>query len=288
MIQPVKKLFGIVGHPLTHSLSPAMHNAVFRKLNLNCEYLALDTTKENLENTIKNAKTMGFVGLNITIPYKTDVLKYINNLSKEAELIGAVNTIHYTNKEITGYNTDGTGCLNALKESGEDVKNKRVFIIGAGGAARAIAFQCVLNDATVSLTNRKEGRLRAENLIKDIKIKLNKNVEFIELNDETLKNHLKEVDILVQTTPVGMKPDIDNTIISGELIPKNVTVMDIVYNPPETRLLREAKKKGCKTIDGVGMLVHQGAKSLNIWLGINPPIDIMKKTVISELRDKRT
>lgn len=278
-----KKLLGVIGHPIGHSLSPAMHNAVFDKLKLNCEYFAFDVPPESLESAIKGAKALGFIGLNVTIPHKVTAIKYTDKLSKEAELLGAVNTLQFTDKEIIGHNTDGTGCINALKEAGVDVKNKRVFIIGAGGAARAIAFQCSLSDAVVSLTNRKEEKFMADDLIKDIKVKLNRDIKFIELADESVKEHLKDVDVLVHATSVGMKPNINNSIIPGDLIPSNVTVMDIVYNPPETKLLSEARKRGCRTVEGVGMLAHQGAKSQNIWLGINPPVDVMIKAVIDGL-----
>lgn len=277
------KTLGLVGHPIEHSLSPAMHNAVFRGLGLDCRYVVFDVRRGELERFIKSSKEKDIIGLNVTIPHKVEVIGYVDKLSREAELIGAINTMKF-NKKVVGYNTDGIGCVRALNEAGVSLKDKKVLILGAGGAARAIGFQCVLEGATVSISNREVERDMAVSLAADIEKKLNKKCDVVDFNVEKIKESLKKTDILINATPVGMYPKTDESVVPAEIIPKTVRVMDIVYNPMETKLLREAKKRGCKTIDGVGMLVHQGAESLKIWLGIDAPIETMRDAVTERLK----
>lgn len=276
--------FGLVGHPVGHSLSPAMHNASFKKLGLDYDYVLFDVEKNDLKKFIENAKKREMVGVNVTIPHKVEVIKYVDKLSREAELVGAVNTIKF-GKETVGYNTDGIGCVKALEEAGVKVKDRTILLIGAGGAARSIIFQCTLEGATVLISNRKAERRMAVDLSREVKKKLGKTCEVVDLEEDSLSKALKEADIMIHATPVGMHPNTEESIISADIIPTDVTVMDIVYNPMETKLLREAKAKGCKTVSGVGMLVHQGAESERIWLNVNPPVDLMRKVVLTGLKD---
>lgn len=273
------QILGIIGHPIKHSLSPIMHNAVFEKLDLNCVYLALDVEKEKLGTTIDACKALNFIGLNVTIPHKISVIKFLNKVGREAELIGAVNTVKFEKERAFGFNTDGIGCVKALKEEGVRIKNKYVLILGAGGAARAIAFQCILEGADVSISNRT--RKNAIELKQDIKGKLEKEVNILNFN---LKKHdLEGIDVIINATSIGMRPKTNSTPLDAGLLNQDIAVMDIVYNPIETKLLKDAKRAGCKTVNGVGMLVHQGAESLRIWLGIKAPIEIMKKAVIGKI-----
>ncbi|ODS35020.1 MAG: shikimate dehydrogenase [Candidatus Altiarchaeales archaeon WOR_SM1_86-2] len=279
MIDAKTRLLGVIGHPIRHSLSPAMHNAVFKETGLNYVYLAFDVAPENLSSVIECSRALGIAGLNVTIPHKVSVIPLLDRLSREARLIGAVNTVHFTEEGSVGYNTDGVGCVRALRESGIDVKGKSIFIVGAGGASRAISFQCALEGAELSITNRAEEMYMAADLSGDIKDMLGKDVEVVDFSIGNIKEKLDDADILIHTTPVGMYPDVDASIVPAEIIPSDIAVMDIVYNPVETKLLRDAKKRGCKVVDGVGMLTHQGAESLRIWLDIEPPIDIMGDAV---------
>lgn len=279
----VDGLFGVIGHPIKHSLSPVMHNAVFKKLGLEYTYKAFDVPENQLKKKLDELKSQGTLGLNITIPHKINVIKHLDELSREARLIGAVNTIKFGEK-MGGYNTDGLGCVCALTEAGIKLKDARVLILGAGGAARAVGFQCTLSGALLSLSNRESERYMAEELSADIKRKLGADVEVVTMNDESLSKALGEADVLIHATSVGMHPNVDASILDAKIIPEHVAVMDIVYNPIKTKLLKEAEKAGCKTIDGVGMLVHQGAESLKIWLGIDAPVDIMRKAVLEKLR----
>ncbi len=276
------KKFGVIGFPIKHSLSPAMHNAAYKSLGMDYQYRAYEVKPEELGDFISSAKAGGFAGLNVTIPHKVSAVVHMDELSSEAHLIGAVNTIKF-GKKTTGYNTDGIGCIRAIRQAGHEVKGKRVFIVGAGGAARAIAFQLALEGANVSITNRQEEIAMAEKLANEINEKLGGGVSVIEFSGTLLQKELKKCDIMIHATPVGMHPHVDASMIPVELIPKNVVVMDIVYNPFETKLLRDAKANGCKTISGDGMLVNQGAESFKIWLGVEPPVDVMRKALLKRL-----
>jgi shikimate dehydrogenase len=276
------KLLGLVGHPVQHSLSPLMHNAVFKKLGLGCSYSAFDIKKEDLGVFLGGCRDGNFLGLNVTIPHKVDIIQHLDGLDEKAKLINAVNTIKFENRIMLGYNTDGIGCVRALEEAGEGINGRRILILGAGGAARAIAFECALSGAELAISNR--SMERAMNLSKEIREKLNKRSLVVNLSDDSLKGIMPTTDIIINTTPVGMYPRVRRSPISPDVLSPEIAVMDIVYNPVETLLLKNAKRAGCKTIDGVGMLVHQGAESLKIWLDIEPPIDLMRKVVVGKLK----
>ncbi|MBN2014686.1 MAG: shikimate dehydrogenase [Candidatus Altiarchaeota archaeon] len=275
------RLFGVIGHPIKHSLSPIMHNAAFKKLGLRCSYSAFDVAPEDLEAFVERCRENNFSGFNVTVPYKEKIMEYLDSVDENSKLINAVNTVKLEGRLLVGYNTDGLGCVKALGEAGEKIKGKRVLLLGAGGAARAISFQCVLEGAELMISNRT--MMKAMDLSKEIKEKLGRRVLVVNYSEKSLKDIMPCVDVLVNTTTVGMHPKIHSSPISMEALRKEVTVMDIIYNPLETQLLRNAKKKGCKTINGVGMLVHQGAESLRIWLNTKPPTEEMRKAVMEKL-----
>jgi shikimate dehydrogenase len=280
----MKKL-GLIGHPVSHSMSQVMHTAVFNELGLDASYELFDVLKEDLAEFIGKAKGE-FVGLNVTIPHKVDVIEYVDELSKEAELIGAVNTLKFEGDVVRGFNTDGIGCVKSLIEEGVEVKESNVLILGAGGAARAISYQCVLEGAKVSLSNREQEKQMAVDLANEINSKTGETVIVVDMDDESLINALKDVDVLINATPVGMHPNTESVVIPTSIIPDGVAVMDIVYNPVETKLIRDLSKRGLKTVSGVGMLVHQGAQALRIWLDIEPPVDLMMQEVLKKLAAK--
>lgn len=276
------KLFGVVGHPIQHSMSPVMHNEVFTKLGLKCSYSAFDVAPEDLEEFVERCRDNNFVGLNVTVPHKEKIMEYLDSVDENSRLINAVNTVKFEGRLLMGYNTDGLGCIRALEGAGEKIEGKRVLVLGAGGAARAIAFQCVQEGAELAVSNRTMEK--SMNLSKELKEKLDKRVLVVNYSEGSLRDIMPCVDVLINSTTVGMHPKVHRSPIPAEVLRKELTVMDIVYNPIETKLLREAKKKGCKTIDGVGMLVHQGAESLKIWLDIKPPVEVMKKAVMEKLK----
>ncbi|ATU08369.1 shikimate dehydrogenase [Methanohalophilus portucalensis] len=267
----MKKVFGVLGDPIEHSLSPAMHNAAFSKLGMDCEYHAFRVRQKDLNDAILGAQAMGFGGLNITVPHKEKALEFTNPDSL-ARRIGAVNTISFNN-EIRGHNTDGLGAEMALREAGVGIKSSNVVLAGAGGAARAIAFHFAEKGACITIANRTPEK--AEALAKDVGCS--------HAGMEDLKGLLQDSDILINATSVGMHPYIDSTIASQDILHPDLTVFDIVYNPLQTKLLHQAELAGAKPIGGVAMLVHQGAEAFRIWSGQKPPVEVMRKAVLEGL-----
>jgi shikimate dehydrogenase len=272
---------GLVGHPVAHSLSPAMHNSVFKKLGMDYSYEAFDVRPDDVIAFLDRCKESSFLGLNVTVPYKVEVMKYIDNVSENAQLIGAVNTIKFEGTDVYGYNTDGIGCIKALSDAGVSIDEKKILILGSGGAARAIAFQCIIDGAHICISNRT--RARAKGLASEIETRLGEKIRVLDYSKDALIEELDDIDILINATTVGMEHETGDEIIPWEVLPSTIAVMDIVYNPLETNLLRKARARGCKTISGVGMLVHQGAESLRIWLGIDPPVKVMEEAVLARL-----
>lgn len=265
----MKKVYGVIGNPIEHSLSPVMHNAVFKKLGMDAVYLPFRVTPEEVEDAIKGAKSLGFAGLNVTIPLKEKCTEFVE-LDENSKEIGAINTIDFSCNRIRGYNTDGIGAKRALEERIGEIKRKSVLIIGAGGAAKAISFYLKKDGAKIIIANRTEKK--AINLAKKLK------AEWIPL--ENLKERLKETDVLIHATSVGMYPKEGSTLVTADMMHPDLAVFDIVYNPIETKLLKEAKKARLRCIiDGIKMLVHQGAASFKIWTNIEPPVEVMEKAV---------
>ncbi|MEM3736657.1 MAG: shikimate dehydrogenase [Candidatus Bathyarchaeia archaeon] len=274
------RLYCIIGDPVEHSLSPVMHNTAFKSLGLNCIYVAFKVDAKALGEAITGLKALGVEGFNVTIPHKINVMRYLDEIDSTAREIGAVNTVKYSGGRLYGYNTDGAGVLSALEEAKVDLHGKRVALIGAGGAARAIAFALASRVEEISIINRTAGK--GIELAEALKKHFGITVRAKGLDRAVLKKELAEADILINATSIGMHPHLGSPVDSDLLRP-GIVVFDIVYTPLETRLLRDARLKGLKTVDGVGMLVHQGAKSLEIWLGVGPPIELMRKAVLERL-----
>ena len=268
-------IVGLIGHPVEHSFSPPMHNAAFNELGLDYAYVAFDVNPSNLGTAIEGASSLNIKGLNVTIPHKVNVMKYLSELDEVAKLIGAVNTIDF--KNLKGYNTDGIGAIKAIEEV-TSVKDKNVVVAGAGGASRAISFYIAKYGAqSLTILNRNESK--AKNLASDIlNSKLMDNVGFAQIGE--INDYVKDADILIDTTPLGMDPHIDDEpVMRAENIHEDLVVFDAVYNPNETVLLKEAIKAGAKPVYGIKMLLYQGAESFEIWTGKKAPIDVMEKAL---------
>ncbi len=270
-----------MGDPVEHSLSPPMHNAAFKHLKMDYVYIPFHVKSSDLGPAIKGARSMGIKGLNITIPHKREVINYLNEITQAAQLIGAVNTLKFKNNKITGYNTDGMGAVKAIAEV-TPIKGKKIIIIGAGGAARAISYQLLFNGAgEVLIANRT--MKNACKLTEDLQINFNVSIGCLGLN-EKLSEELNDADVLVNTTPVGMYPNEDQKpIVTSDMMHHDLLVNDIVYNPIKTDLLKEAEKAGAKTINGTKMLIYQGLESFRIWTGITPPVEIFERTLMNVL-----
>jgi shikimate dehydrogenase len=275
MITGKTSVVGIIGDPVEHSLSPPMHNAAFKHLELDFVYVPFQVKRTNLEKVIRGARAMNIKGLNVTIPHKTEVISYLDEVDRAADMIGAVNTIKFDEDSTRGFNTDGMGAIRALEEIVK-TRNKKVIIIGAGGAARAIGFQLVLGGVgELLIANRTIEN--ATKLSKDLNERTDFSAQAIGLVE--LENELHDTEIMINTTPVGMYPhDNDDPIVTSNWMHPDLVVNDIVYNPLKTRLLEEAEKAGAKTVNGVKMLVYQGAEAFQIWTGVKPPVELMLKS----------
>jgi shikimate dehydrogenase len=272
----VTTVYGVIGSPINHSLSPSMHNAAFNALGIDAAYYAFDVGQERVEKAIRGAQALGFGGLNITFPLKEVALHHCNPdaLSKR---IGAVNTIDHSGG---GYNTDGIGAVRALDEAGITVKGKTVLLLGAGGAAKAIAAQLLVDGARVLIANRTASRsLILARQLTEAHVDCGcGDVEAHSLVE--IDRLLTEARVLINATTVGMHGVLDGqTLVRSHQMHSELVVFDIVYNPLETPLLREAHAAGLQTIDGVKMLVHQGAASFALWTATEPPVQIMEATV---------
>jgi shikimate dehydrogenase len=258
------KLYGVVGHPIGHSLSPTMQNAAFSAKGLNAIYLAFET--RDIDGCLKGLRALGIRGMSVTLPHKSAVIPLLDKVDGLAKKIGAINTIVNDEGELIGYNTDAVGALNALATKTE-LSGKTCLIIGAGGAARAIGFILKENGVELELANRSVERGRA--------LALALACPFIPLDE------LEETaaDLLIQTTPIGMTPGEEGCPIPEQILKKGMVVMDIIYNPLETRLLTMARARGCLTINGLGMFIYQGAEQFRLWTGLEAPVNAMTRAV---------
>jgi len=271
------KIYGLVGHPLEHTASPAMHNAAFRALGLNAVYLVFDIEPMEFEDGIKGLKALKVSGFNVTIPYKEHIIPFLTHLDSSAVKAGAVNTVKLDDGLLKGYNTDVSGFLAPLKELDLGLQEITALILGAGGAAKA----CVraLLDAgckEVIVLNRSIERVL--NLSKQHN---NTNLKVGHLNEESLKEALRRARLVVNATPVGMYPNVDESIIPKTLLRSDLIVYDLVYRPAQTKLLKDAKEVGAMTICGYKMLLEQAAKSFKIWTGLEPP----RKAMLDALKE---
>lgn len=280
------RFIGLLGYPLGHSLSPLMQNLALEHRGLNKIYIPLETRPEDLSIVVKALPKMNFDGFNVTIPYKIEVMKYLDAIDQNARLIGAVNTVDIKEGRFKGYNTDGTGFLRSLEENIKDrVEGKNIFILGAGGASRAIAMTLAMKGARkVYICNRTYER--SVDLSDSINKSFVNRSEAVPMEYDHMKRALDDSEILINTTKVGMYPDVDHSPIDKKLLHKGLIVYDIVYNPEKTKLLEEAEELGCKTISGLWMLVYQGAEAFEIWTGKKAPVDKMYEAIYRRLKEK--
>lgn len=278
-------LLGIIGNPLTQSLSPLMHNKVFENLGLNCLYLPFEVGAGNLGSTLEALKVLGFAGLNVTIPYKTEVIPYLDELSPEAAACQAVNCIKNYQGRLVGYNTDGKGFMRALQEKGIG-PGERALLIGAGGAARSVAYN-LANNGCRSMGILDIDSSRAEALAVFIESNSSCRANPQLMTPDSFGNAAAEAELIVNCSPVGMVPQKDRSPVDSLLmVRKDAVLCDLIYNPVETRFLQLGQQRGLKTINGAAMFIHQGALTLEIILEIIPPLAFMKEVISNELEGK--
>ncbi len=266
------EIFALFGNPVGHSLSPLMHNATFTEMKVDAHYVPFCV--ENLEDAVRGIRGFNIRGVSVTIPFKTAVMPYLDALDESSLEIGAVNTIlNDSNGGLKGYNTDWLGLIRDLEESLE-IRGKTFAILGAGGAARAAVFGLLREGGIPIIVNRtiEKGQEMAREF----------GCQFSPLSEiEKIK-----ADCLINTTPVGMAPDREKSPLGRESLVNFRWVMDIIYNPLKTRLLRDAEEAGCSVLTGVGMFVHQGAEQIKIWTGREPPRAFMKGIVLERLKER--
>lgn len=281
------KLMALLGSPISHSLSPKMHNLSFEKLGLDYIYLAFDVNSdEQLADVIKGFRALNIRGANITMPNKTLVCKYLDKLSPAAEMTGSVNTIVNDGGVLKGYMTDGVGYMRSLKEEGVDIIGKKIAVAGAGGAATAICVQAALDGVKeISIFNRKTSSYtRAEKVVQKINKETNCKARVFDLyNINILRTEIQESSIFIDATSVGMKPLEDKcNIPDPSILYPDLVVSDIVYEPSKTKLLNMAEKQGCKVINGYGMVLWQGAEAFKLWTGKEMPVDYVKELLFKK------
>ncbi len=281
------KLVGLFGHPVEHSFSPVMQEAAFKHLGLNYRYLLFDIQTQNLKKALDSLVPLGFQGINITLPHKKRAMAFLDRITDEVKVIGAVNTVLVERGKLIGHNTDGKGFIASLEKGARvKLKNKKVVILGAGGAAHAIATELAL---------AKVGRISIFNIVlyeaKDLAIRIKRYVpdsvtEFFLLKPSAiLDEKIRDADIIINATSVGLKPT-DPLLVNPFVLEKRHLVCDVIYNPPKTKLLAAAEKRKARTINGLGMLVYQGAICFELWTGKKAPVQIMKKALEKAIRGR--
>jgi shikimate dehydrogenase len=275
----MREIYGVIGDPIAHSMSPAIHNDAFGKEEIDAVYLAFHVKPDGLGDAVKGMKAIGVRGFNITIPHKETIIPFLDEVDELARSIGAVNTVVYKDDRYIGYNTDGIGFIKALEEeiSGE-LTTKKTLIIGAGGAARAIYFTLVKEGVKqVDIANRTKER--AEHLISECPYDKESKV----LTIQEAEQQLAEYDLIIQTTSIGMSPNVDSAPLDVSNIKASAFVSDIVYTPLKTKILAEAERNGANVQNGVGMFVYQGVYAFQLWTGIMPDASRMEQIVLNKL-----
>ena len=274
-INPSTQFCGVIGNPVEHSLSPAIHNAAFQKLRLNFVYLAWKV--EALGDALKGLRALGnFRGASVTIPHKVTALPFVDEIEPTARHIGAINTIVAEHGKLIGLNTDATGALRALKDGGAPLSAAPVVILGSGGAARAIGFALAGEGGVRRLHLLGIDDQERRTLAADLMQKTAVHVSDAPLDAHSLKAALMEASVLIHCTPIGMSPKAGISCVPSDVLHRGLTVMDIVYNPRETKLLTDARAAGCRTISGLEMFLHQAAAQFECWTGQSAPTQVMR------------
>jgi shikimate dehydrogenase len=275
------QVYGVIGDPIAHTLSPAMHNAAFKHLKLDCVFLSFRVTAAELENAVGGMRGLGIRGLNVTMPHKTTIIRYLDCVDSPVRFLSSANTILNDDGKLSGFSTDGVGALRALRENGVNPAGKKVLLLGAGSAAKAIAHTLAKEVEALCVLNRVPEK--AAVLADALNRMFSKEVVGGVLSPSTIEKNLQDADILVNATSVGMYPHVNQSLVEPQWLKPNLTVMDIVYYPVETKLAKDAKAAGARVISGVEMLLYQGAASFEIWTGHAAPVRVMRTAALNKL-----
>jgi shikimate dehydrogenase len=282
-ITPATRICAVIGNPVSHSLSPALHNAAFRELGLDFVYVAFRV--EDLKSALGGMRALeNFRGMSVTIPHKIESMKYVDELADVDKKIGSINTIINENGKLRGLGTDGPGALKALEDAGVNIDGKSILMLGAGGAARAIAFTLAMERTLDRLTLLDINEPLLHGLASDLRNGTDAKVDTDLLNDSSVGIKVKDADIIINCTPIGMHPKEGVSLVPKELFRPEQTVFDVVYTPLETRLLKDASAMGAKSVSGVEMFINQAVLQFKEFTGIDAPQDVMRRVVKERLR----
>lgn len=279
------RILGVFGHPIAHSLSPVMHNAAIRALNIDYVYVPFHVPPGNLGDAIRGVRAMEIAGINVTIPHKEQVIEFLDEVSDYSRQIRSVNTVTNVDGHLKGDTTDGPGFLRSAEAAWGKLDGCRALILGAGGSAKAVAFSLAGIGCEIVIANRTVERA-AELSAGLKKVFETGTFRVVELGGQALGEEIPRIDLVVNTTSVGMHPDVDGIPIAPELLRRNLLVYDLVYNPARTRLICEAEERGASAVSGLKMLVYQGALSFEMWTGIQAPVDVMEEAAKRALGDR--
>lgn len=283
MVSGTTKIYGIIGDPVTHTLSPLMQNAAFKAMGLNCIYIPFKVKNTELNVAIEGIRALNIHGLNVTMPHKLKIIPIIDRLDPLAKKIGAVNTVVNEEGTLTGYNTDAAGFSKALFENGVDPQGKKIVVFGAGGVSRAICFALAEQECEINIVNRTIDRARE--LASLVSIVSSQKVKSFSMFGRDLYESLDEADIVVNATSMGMGETTGKSVVTAGLLHSSMVVFDTIYHPIETQLLRDAKKIGAQVIDGLDMLLWQGAVAFKKWTGSDAPFELMKNELTRALKN---
>ncbi len=285
------EFFGLLGSPVRKSLSPAMHNANFKSLGMNALYTPYEVTAEDLPKVIPALESLRFRGLNITMPLKQEIIKYLDELDEIASLCNAVNTVYWKNGKICGSNTDGIGFVHGLKEQGRyDPTGKHCLLFGAGGASRGVAFAlCAAGLSSITLWGRPSGQEKLQKLASDLNAYRSGFCKIQSTDEADIQKLMKENELIINGTSVGMAPNTDAMVFDPSYIESRHMICDLVYVPHDTKMLRQAEAKGARTLVGYWMTIWQGAEAFRRWTGgKEPDVEVMTKTMLEHLTRKES
>ncbi|MFC1538771.1 shikimate dehydrogenase [Candidatus Latescibacterota bacterium] len=278
-------VFGVIGHPIAHTLSPRMHNRAISEMGIDAVYVPFNVLPEFLPHAIKSIISLGVKGMNITVPYKTEVIKYLDNLSDVARAVGAVNTIINDNSVLKGDNTDVYGFEKCLEvEGGLLTFPDKVCILGAGGAARGVVYACLIRKEVREVTVINRTFSKAKKLAEELFHVTGKAPIPMKADEETFEKILPNAGLIINTTTIGMHPDVGlSAVRNSSLFHEGQIACDIIYNPLKTKFLSDAASRGAKTVGGLAMLAYQGARSLSLWTGKEAPVEVMLDSLKEKL-----
>ena len=278
------RLCALVGNPVEHSFSPLVHNAAFKATGQNFVYLAFRVEESQLEQAMNGIRALNVRGASITIPHKVRALPYMDQLDPLAKQIGSINTVVNDGGVLTGYNSDGTGALKAVQDQGVDLDDKSVLVLGSGGAARAITFTLAINTKISGLTIAGIVEDEVAALAGDLQRASDVPIKTAVMAAHFFEQDAPVADVLINCTPVGMYPEVNSSPVPANFFQKNMTVFDVVYHPPKTKLLSAAEQAGCTTISGVEMFINQAAVQFQLWTGEEAPEEVMRAVILERFR----